>query len=447
MHLRDPWIPIVGLLTLAVASARAGTEVPGAPQQAPIALVGGTIHPVNGADIPNGTLVFDRGRITAVGRKPKLPNNAVKIDVSGQHIYPGLFDAFTNLGLAEIGSVDETKDEQEFGPINPNARAVVAFHTDSEIIPVTRAAGVLLSLIAPSGGLLAGRSSVMQLDGWTWEDMELRGDVGLHIEWPWPYPEPEWLAEKPVAEQLKERDTQLRQLRRAFEQAAEYRLSRRAPGSRQPLDARWEAMLPVLDGQMPVIVYADDLREIQSAVGFCDHWRLKLIVHGGYDAPRCATLLRKHNVPVIVDGVHRLPQRRSTAYDEAYTLPARLHEAGLKFCISAPTSLGATHVRNLAYNAGTAVGFGLPPDEALKAITLYPAEILGVADRVGSLVPGKDATLIVTTGNPLETDTLILAAFVQGRQVDLTDRHQRLYKKYEEKQRRLSEPRNAPSSN
>lgn len=413
--------------------AVAGPEIPGAPQRLPIVLSGGTVHPVSGPPIASGKLLFDKGKIVAVGGQVATPPNAETIDVTGKHVYPGLFDPYTNLGLSEIGAVDETIDETEYGQINPNARAIVAFHVESELIPVTRASGVLLTLIAPSGRHLAGRSSVVQLDGWTAEDMALRTDLALHVEWPSMRPQAEWLAEKTVAEQRAEERAHLRELREAVEAAAAYRQARRAPGSRQPIDARWESLLPVFDRKMPVIVYADDLLEIEAAVAFCQRWQWKTILLGGYDAPHCAALLKKYDVPVILTGVYRVPYRRSAPYDEPYTLPARLHEAGVKFCISASGALGAVHVRNLANNAAAAVGFGLPVEEALKAITLYPAQILGVADRVGSLEAGKDATLIVTDGDPLRTETLVLSAYVQGRAVDLSDRHQRLWKKYQQK--------------
>ncbi len=437
-------ISILSAVLIVAPTVQAGPEVPGAPQRKPIALVGGTIHPVSGPAIVGGTLLFERGRIIVVGLNVQLPRDAQTIDVSGQHIYPGLFDPYTNLGLAEIGSVDETVDETEFGQINPNARSVVAFHLDSEIIPVTRANGVLLALVAPSGPHLSGKSTVMQLDGWTWEDMALKLDVALHVEWPSTRPVAEWLAEKSIRAQLDEEQAHLRELRKAFEDAAVYRRARRAPGSRQPIDSRWESMLPVLDGKVPVIIYADDLLEIEAAVAFCHRWRLKTIIAGGYDAPRCANLLRQHDVPVIVAGVYRVPYRKSAPYDEAYTLPARLREAGIKFCISASGALGAVHVRNLANNAAAATAFGLPADEALKSITLYPAQILGVADRVGSLEPGKDATLIVTNGDPLRTETLVLSAYIQGRAVDLSNRHLRLWKKYEQKPLSRPEPNREP---
>jgi imidazolonepropionase-like amidohydrolase len=196
-------------------------------------------------------------------------------------------------------------------------------------------------------------------------------------------------------------------------------------------------MLPVLSRQLPMIVEADDIQQLQAAIAFAAQQKVKLIIYGGYDAPLCAELLKKHDVPVIVGGVYRLPRRRSEHYDTPFTVPARLHAAGVKFCISGSGRFGASSVRNLPYHAAMAAAFGLPPEEALKAITLYPAKILGVAKRVGSLEKGKDATFFITDGNPLETPTQVEAAYVQGREVDLNDRHKRLWKKYEEKYRRL----------
>ena len=203
------------------------------------------------------------------------------------------------------------------------------------------------------------------------------------------------------------------------------------------MDLRWEAMLPVLHGDVPLIVDADDMQQIQAAVAFAEQQKVKLIIYGGYDAPHCAELLNKHDVAVIIGGVYRLPQRRSEPYDTPFTVAARLHEAGVRFCISGSGRFGASNVRNLPYHAAMAAAFGLPRDEALKSITSYPAEILGVANRIGTLAKGRDATFIVTDGDPLETTTQVEDAYVQGRQVDLNNRHKRLWKKYEEKYRRL----------
>ena len=310
----------------------------------------------------------------------------------------------------------------------------VSVNPDSEMIPVARSNGVLLALTAPTGGLLSGQSAVMQLDGWTFEDLTLKPAVGMHAVWP----SMAAVIDQEEGREKKERDRAVDNLRRAFDDARAYAKARVADPS-TPQDARWEAMLPVIAGEQPLIVDADNLQQIQAAVAFAVEQEVPLIIHGGYDAPLCADLLVKHDVPVIISEVYRLPLRRWEPYDTAYTVPARLHEAGVRFCISGGGRFGASMVRNLPYHAAMAVAFGLPADVALEAITLAPAEILGVADCVGSLEKGKDATLIITDGDPLETATHVEAAFVQGRPVDLNDRHKRLWKKYEQKYRRKAQ--------
>jgi imidazolonepropionase-like amidohydrolase len=418
-------------------TALASPEIPGAPQTRPIALIGGTVHPISGPPIREGTVLFDKGRIVSVGKNVELPPGTKLIHASGLHVYPGLFDAYSNMGLVEINAVRATRDGEETGTLNPNVKAQVAVNPDSELIPVTRSNGVLLCLTAPSGGLISGRSSVLQLDGWTYEDMTLLPDAGMHIDWPRMAPVSDWWVEQSAKEQLAERDKALESLRQAFEDARRYLAAREARPD-DPPDARWEALRDVLAGELPLIVAADDRQQIQAAVAFAAREKVRLILYGGYDAPLCAALLKRHRVPVIVGGVYRLPQRRDDAFDAAYTLPKRLHEAGIPFCISGAGRFGASNVRNLPYHAATAAAYGLPVDEALKAVTLYPARILGVEQRVGSLEREKDATLIVTTGNPLETASQVEMAFIQGREVDLSDRHKRLWRKYQEKYRRMS---------
>ena len=435
-----PWITMV-LLVVALGRVALGSpEVPGAPQERPIALVGATVYPVSAPPIEEATLVFDQGRITALGRKAAIPPGAKRIDLRGRRVYPGLINAYSRLGLIEIDAVRATRDYAETGKVNPNAKAETAFNPDSELIPVTRSDGVLLSLVAPSGGLISGTSAVMQLDGWTYEDMTLKAPAGMHVQWPRVSPAAVWKKGKSSPsseEQAKTRDDALAQLEQTFADARAYRKARAAEGpgaGRHAVDLRWEAMRPVLEGELPLVVAADRVQEIQAAVAFAQRERVKLIIYGGYDAPHCAALLKAHRVPVIVSTVHRLPLRRGDAYDAPYSLPERLRAAGMRFSIASRNTWNA---RNLACEAGMAVAYGLPPDEALKAITLYPAQILGVADRVGSLEVGRDATLIVTDGDVLDTPTHVEAAFLEGRAVDLDNRHKRLWRKYQEKYRRL----------
>jgi imidazolonepropionase-like amidohydrolase len=280
--------------------------------------------------------------------------------------------------------------------------------------------------------------------------MTLKAPTSMHIHWPNMTPVDAWWIEQSKTEQLKHRDERLVTLRRTFQDARAYWTAKRAGGEgRGPAvshDARWEAMIPVLNGELPVIVDADRAEQIQAAVAFAVEQQIKLIILGGYDAPYCADLLKQHGVPVIVSAVYRLPLRRSDPYDTPFTVAARLRTAGVKYCIAGGNRFSTANCRNLPYHAATAAAFGLPRDEALRAITLYPAQILGVADRVGSLEAGKDATLFIADGDILETPTQVEMAFIQGRQVDLSDRHKRLWKKYQEKYRR-QEPAEEPATN
>jgi imidazolonepropionase-like amidohydrolase len=420
------------------AKVRANDEVPGAPQDRPIALVGGTIHPVVGADVVGGTIIFEKGKITALGKQVKLPPRTIVVDVAGKHIYPGLFDADTEIGLVEVMAVRATVDYAETGSINPNVRARTAFNPDSEWIPVTRSNGVLTAVSAPLGGLLSGLGSVMSMDGWTWESMTLRGEAAMYVNWP-PMMDVQISRMDEIGPIERSRAKVIEQLTTVFADARAYaklKAARTAQSQPAPdFDARWEAMIPVLERKTPLFVRADDLRQIQSAVAFARKENVKLAIIGGYHAAECAELLKGEDVPVIIKGVQRLPRHRGDAYDAPFTLPAKLHAAGVKFCISSSDRMA--NIRNVPYHAATAAAYGLPVAEALKSVTLYPAQILGVADRIGSLEKGKDATLIVTTGDPLEIATHVTKAYIGGREVDLNDRHKRLWHKYQEKYRQL----------
>ena len=408
-------------LMIVPSTASAGNEIPGAPQTRPIALTNCHIHPIVGPTIRKGTIVFENGRITAVGHEVPLKKKTEVIDLHGQHIYPGLIESYSQIGLEEISAVRASKDYSETGSINPNVRANISVNPDSEVIPVTRANGVLIAVSAPRSGRVSGVSSVMQLDGWTYEDMTLKAAAAMVVNWP----SPPSSGESPG----------LKVLRELCDDARAYKAARNADTGHQEFDIRLDAMLPVLAGDLPVLAIANKASEIQAAVSFAVEQKIRLIVFGGHDAEFCANLLKKHDVPVIIDSVHRRPSRRHEPYDVAYTLPARLSKAGVKFCISGSGRNETSNLRNLPYHAATAAAHGLSRGEALRSVTLYPAQILGVADRVGSLEPGKDATLIVTTGDPLETDTHVTQAFVQGRSVQLTSRHTRLRDKYLEKYR------------
>ncbi len=427
------------------ATALASDQIPGAPQKKPIALVNGVLHPISGPAIEDGTLIFDNGKIVDLGRRMKPPEDAVVIDLQGQHVYPSLIESHSHMGLTEISSTRATLDMTEIGSINPNVSAHVSVNPDSELIPVTRANGVLIAVSAPSGGLVSGKASVLQLDGWTYEDMTLKPDCALMINWPrtspvmtpGPAPEPEGHLEDRDGERVQA----LKDLRALFENTRTYIRARAANPADQPFDSRLDSMIPVVEGQVPLLIAADRANQIQAAVAFGVEQNVKIILLGGHDAEMCAELLRRYDVPVIVDAVHKDPRRDHEEYDSSYTLPERLRHAGIRFCISGTGRSETWNTRNLPYQAATAAAYGLPYEDALRSVTQYPAEILGIADRVGTLERGKDATLFVSDGDPLETETLVTAAWIQGRKVDLTSRHTQLYEKYRTKYRQLKNQR------
>jgi imidazolonepropionase-like amidohydrolase len=405
------------IIILFYALSSASDQIPSAPQSKPIALVGGAIHPVDGAEIEKGTVLFEKGKITALGADVRIPSDAVKVDISGKHVYPGMIDVNSQLGLVEINSVRGTIDIQEKGNINPDVRAEMALNPDSERIPVTRSNGIALACALPSGGVLSGKAALFMLDGWTWESMTLKAPVGLVISGP-----------------------NMEVIEKAFTEAKAYKAAREAAGKKETpfhkTDVRWEAMLPVLRGELPVWMWANTLQEIETAVEWADREKVKLVILGGRESPLAADLLKRKNIPVVVTPILDLPRLRDCDYDEPFTVPSKLFKAGVKFCISGTSADG--NDRNLPYHAAMASAFGLPREEALKSVTQYVAEILGAADRVGTLAKGKDATLIVTSGDPLEITTQVEKMYIQGREIDLNNKQKTLYRKYQEKYRQLS---------
>lgn len=407
---------------------------------------GATLHRVSGAAIEDGVLGIQGDRIVYVGKSLEGVDvsQGTIVDVAGQHIYPGLIDADTSLGLVEIEAVRATVDTSEIGQLNPNAEAFTAFNPDSELIPVARADGILLALSTPRGDFVAGRSALMRLDGWHGTDMALRRDVGLHVYWPAAgfRPGP---GSGPRGRRGEDRDPQERRRRQLeeleilFDDAAVY-ARQSAAGTATP-NLRLEAVGPVLSGKELLFVHTDVLQGIREAVDFASRRGLKLVIVGGYDAPQAAELLKQHDAAVIVTGTQRLPRRASSPYDEPFRVPARLQAAGVRFCVSGNDRFSASAVRNLPQHAGTAAAFGLTPEQAVRSITLSPAEILGVADQVGSLDVGKLATFVVASGDILEIDTQISRALLDGREVDLDTRQKRLYRKYQE---RYSKPPVSP---
>ncbi len=425
------------LLVLAAAlTTRASDSIPATGPGRAVLLRGGTIHPVTSAPIEGADVAFERGRITAIGKSLPIPAGAEVVELKGRHVYPGLISPNSQLGLTEIDQVRATHDYAEAGALNPNARAQVAINPDSELLPVTRAAGVLATLGVPNAGdgTVAGTSVLFYLDGWTWEEMTIRAAVGLHVFWPDMRIDPMRRSLRGTAEDpQKELDHRLRDLKELFASARGYLTALKA-GRKAAPDLRLEAVIPVLKGERALFVHANELKQIESALNWSATENLRIVVVGGQDAWRVAARLKERDIPVICGSPTEFPLRRGDAYDSAFALAGKLHAAGVRFCIGrSGTPFEASNERNLPFEAAMAAAFGLPKDEALKAVTLYPAQILGVADQLGSLEVGKAASLIVTDGDPLEISTQIESAWIAGRPVDLTSKHTRLRDKYRRK--------------
>jgi imidazolonepropionase-like amidohydrolase len=386
------------------------------------AIVGGTVHPVDAPDIERGTVLIDGEKISAVGATVEIPAGTKTIDVAGLHVYPGLIDAGTVLGLSEIGKVRETHDHQEAGEFQPDLRAGVAINPDSEIIPVTRAGGITAALVRPTGGIICGQTSLIKLDGWTVPEMVVAFEAGLQIDWP------DGNENQPRVDQLRDFLNEGRTYAKLKKAAVE---GQTPPPIRDP---RYEALAPYLRGEKRIFIEADSRKDIAEALLFAEKEGLKIVITGGADAWKLAAELKKRDVPVIVGAVMARPTEEYDPFDAAYANPGRLHEAGVPFCIRSnglsTAGFSASNSRNAPFEAAQAVAYGLPEEEALRAVTLNAAKILQADDRLGSLTAGKLANVVITDGSPLQESTQYRAIFVAGKPYAPESRQTRLYEKY-----------------
>lgn len=392
---------------------------------------------VTGPVIENGTVVISGGKIAAVGADVSVPAGARVIDGKGLSVYPGMIDADSEIGLTEIGSVAGSVDTNEIGDNNANIRVEVAIHPDSSHIAVTRVNGVTTALTAPRGGLIAGQSAIVNLDGWTPREMILKSPVAMHINWPGAGGGRGFGGEfggqqRSAAEARREQERQIENLKKILRDAAAYGDAKDAREKdpslpRQAVDLKLEALIPVVRGQMPVVINANMERDLKSAIAFVAEMKLKAIISGGVEAYKVVDQLKARNIPVIVGPVLRVPVNEDDPYDMPFANAGVLAKAGVKIAFQTNDS---AYSRNLPYQAGMAAAFGLPRDEALKAVTINAAEIFGIADKVGSVEKGKIANLIVTDGDPLEIRTQIKHVFINGHAISLTSRHTELYEKY-----------------
>jgi len=425
------WVCLLAVLAL----AQTPPPAPG------ILLKGGTVHTVSGPVIENGSVLVRNGKIVGVGKGLSAPEGYKVIDLHGQQVYPGMIDAASMLGLEKM-STEEASDAEEMGLLNPQLHAITAVNPDSEQIPAARLNGITSAIEMPLGELISGQMSVIHLDSSTNDAMTVVPTTAIHLTFPAivlvpraprdedddddpaAYTEPIPI---PYAEAQKDYEQKMKVLNTFFDEARQYRQAKRANPAALRTDLKYEAIVPVLDGITPMFVTAVRAREIREAIQFAKKQKIRIILADAYEAYKVLPLLKASNTPVVLGPTHTLPLNRDDPYDRSYTTPAELYKAGVKFCIG---TFSARSSRNLPYEAAAAVPYGLPVDEAYKAVSLNAAQIFGMGNRLGSIEEGKTADLIVSDGNPLDVRTHVTLVLINGQLVSLETRQKQLYEKY-----------------
>lgn len=415
------------------------TVLPAKEQKGSYYLTNATIHVGNGQVINKGSIKVTNGKIEAVGNNISVPADAVVTDLQGQDLYPGLILPNSSLGLIEISAVRATQDAREIGELNPSVRSIVAYNSDSKVINTLRSNGILLANVVPQGNFVAGSSSVVQLDAWNWEDAAYSTDAGMHVYMPSLLPRPAFGGRgggfggfggggQPAGDPVKEGLEKIEELKTFFREARVYHQITNP----EKTNLKFEAVRALYEKKQRLYVHASTVRQILVALDFVKEFGFDMVIVGGSESYQVADLLRQHNVSVILQQPHSLPTTTDDDVDQPYKTAAQLQKAGVLFAISDDDS--QTRGRNLPFNAGTAAAYGLDKEEALAAITLNAARIMGVADKTGSIEVGKDANIVVSNGDLLDMrSSNVTAAYIQGRKIDLTDKHKLLNDRFEQK--------------
>jgi imidazolonepropionase-like amidohydrolase len=409
------------------------TMHPSPAQSKKIVITGGTLHIGNG-QVSSGNIIIEKGKLKIDMNAPSLSGDIEHIDATGKHIYPGIIAPNTNLGLVEVSSTRSTVDDTELGDIHPNIRSIVAYNTDSKVINTLRSNGILLAQIVPSGGLIPGTSTVVQLDAWNWEDAAYALDNGVHLTMP-------TLINRPLFMGLRRRDTepvdQVKigleriDLARSFFKEAQAYLNEKIHAA---TNLKYEACKGLFDQSKSLYVNCDLVKEMLAAIHLAAEFKFKLVIVGGTDAWMIGDILKENKVAVILSEPHSLPATDDDAVDQPYKTGAMLQKAGVLFTICQDGSDGYTQQRNLVFQAGTMAAYGLSKEEALQAITLNAAKILGIDSRTGSLENGKDANIVISNGDLLDMKSSIVThAFIQGRAINLDNKHSQLFERYKYK--------------
>lgn len=432
-----------GFITSTVLAQNDGSQQNQTGKAGTFAITNARIVTVSGAVIERGTVVVSDGKISAVGANVTVPTGAERIDGTGLSVFPGMIDAGTNLGLSEIGQgVPGSVDTAETGEMNSNVKAITGINPHSTNINVTRVNGITSVLSMPVGGIISGQAAIVNLNGSTQSEMTIVPNFGLVINFPRittggggfnPFGTQQTID---FNEALKRRDQRIEDLKKLFRDAENYAKVKEAAAKDKNLpiaatDLKMEALVPYVRGERPIIFTAERERDIRGVAKFAADMRVKAIIVGGQEAWKAADDLKKNNISVIYSNIYSLPVRDDDAYDYLFEAPAKMQQAGIKFCIS--TGDSGAEVRDLPYHAGLAGAYGLSKEESLKAVTLYPAQILGVADRLGSIEQGKVANIVVTDGDILEPRTNIKYLFINGRLLPLTSRHTQLFDSFKDR--------------
>jgi imidazolonepropionase-like amidohydrolase len=433
---------IIAIISVSLTGFGQANVLPAPAQKGVMYVKNATIHVGNGTVIENGVIMVRDGKIEKVGKDITVPAGEVNVvDAMGQQVYPGLILPVSSLGLIETSSVKASSDVREIGDMNPNVRSIVAYNTDSKVINTLRSNGILAANIVPQGSFLAGSSSVVQLDAWTWTDAALKMDGGMHLYMPSLLARPGFgrfgggggnfsgpNAGGSQPDPVKEGIERIENLKAFFREAKAYNGS----NAKDETNLKYQSVKPLFDKSQKLYVHANNVKQMLVALDFVKEFGFDIVIVGGSESWQIANLLKQHNIPVILQQMHSLPTSNDDAVDQPYKTAAELQKAGVTFAISDDD--GQTRGRNLAFNAGTAVTYGLTKEQAISAITLNAAKIMGVADKTGSIEVGKEANFIISSGDILDMATSnVTNAFIQGRKINLDDKQKQLNDRYEQK--------------
>ncbi len=424
----------IQLLLVTLLAIAQETVYPAKAQTETITIINATIHVGNGTVINNGFITFENGKIKAVGQTAPAAGGKV-IDAKGKHVYPGLILSASQLGLVEVNSVRATIDHTEIGTYNPNIRSIVAYNTDSKVIGTLRNNGILFANVVPQGGTISGSSTVVQLDAWNWEDAIYKADGQMHINMPSLLPRPSRFGgfggaaeTRSSADRVKEALAEVENIKDFFREAKVYLKET----THSKTNLKYEATKALFEKKQKLFVHCDIVKEMLVAIDFAKEFGFDVVIVGGSESWQIADLLKQNNIAVILAQRHALPTMTDDDVDLPYKSATYLQDAGVLYAINDED--GQTRGRNLPFNAGTAAAYGITKEQALSAITLNAAKILGIDQMTGSLEVGKDANIVISEGDILDMkSSIITTVFIQGRQPSLDDKHKQLYERYKYK--------------